>query len=220
MIDFFVSYAEADRDWAEWIGWQLEEAGYTVRLRAWDHELAGGNRVLAEDQDLSVAERLVAVLSPSYRLSPETRAHWSAFLRDDPAGEQRRIIPVEVAAAESGALLGNLSSVSLVGLDRTAARRAVLGAVRETRLKPSRTPGYPGRKAPGFPDRMTGGRGLARDTKGLIFLLGVDAVFFVAGAASYTGQSVNSGDLWRALAMIALFLVTLRSSGRWLRRRF
>ena len=25
--DFFVSYTAADRSWAEWIGWVLEEAG-------------------------------------------------------------------------------------------------------------------------------------------------------------------------------------------------
>jgi hypothetical protein len=33
MNDFFISYTQADRDWAEWIGWVLEEAGYPVR--AW-----------------------------------------------------------------------------------------------------------------------------------------------------------------------------------------
>jgi len=29
MKDFFISYNSADRTWAEWIAWQLEEAGYT-----------------------------------------------------------------------------------------------------------------------------------------------------------------------------------------------
>ncbi len=27
MKDFFISYNSADRTWAEWIAWQLEEAG-------------------------------------------------------------------------------------------------------------------------------------------------------------------------------------------------
>jgi hypothetical protein len=26
--DFFISYNKADRSWAEWIGWELEEAKY------------------------------------------------------------------------------------------------------------------------------------------------------------------------------------------------
>ena len=34
--DFFISYNRADRTWAEWIAWQLEEAGYTTVLQAWD----------------------------------------------------------------------------------------------------------------------------------------------------------------------------------------
>jgi len=34
--DFFVSYAAADRGWAEWIAWQLEDVGFRVLLQAWD----------------------------------------------------------------------------------------------------------------------------------------------------------------------------------------
>src|SRR5436305_15225920 len=33
---FFISYNKADRSWAEWIAWQLEEAGYTTIIQAWD----------------------------------------------------------------------------------------------------------------------------------------------------------------------------------------
>ena len=32
--DFFVSYTSADRAWAEWIAWQLEQAGYQVIVQA------------------------------------------------------------------------------------------------------------------------------------------------------------------------------------------
>ena len=35
-MDFFVSHAGADRAWAEWVAWQLAEAGYTVELDVWD----------------------------------------------------------------------------------------------------------------------------------------------------------------------------------------
>ena len=34
--DFFVSYTQADRSWAEWIAWILEENGYRVLVQAWD----------------------------------------------------------------------------------------------------------------------------------------------------------------------------------------
>jgi TIR domain len=32
--DFFVSYTQADRAWAEWLAWELEAAGYTTVLQA------------------------------------------------------------------------------------------------------------------------------------------------------------------------------------------
>jgi hypothetical protein len=39
--DFFVSYTQADEAWAEWIAWELEEAGYSVKMQDWDF-LPGG----------------------------------------------------------------------------------------------------------------------------------------------------------------------------------
>ncbi len=36
MKDFFISDNKSDRQWAEWIGWQLEEAGYAIAIQAWD----------------------------------------------------------------------------------------------------------------------------------------------------------------------------------------
>jgi TIR domain len=34
--DFFVSYQQTDRTWAEWSAWQLETAGHSVLLQLWD----------------------------------------------------------------------------------------------------------------------------------------------------------------------------------------
>ncbi len=64
----FVSYTQADRAWAEWIAWQLKEAGYEVTIQAWD--FAAGNDFTQEmNQALEGADHVVAVLSPSYELS-------------------------------------------------------------------------------------------------------------------------------------------------------
>jgi len=41
MRNFFISYNQADRRWAEWVGWQLEEQRYTVFLQDWDLGRAG-----------------------------------------------------------------------------------------------------------------------------------------------------------------------------------
>ena len=64
-VDFFVSYTQADRVWAEWIGWQLQQAGYTVTLQAWDF-LPGTDWVHEMDTAVQRAEHTLAVLSPAY----------------------------------------------------------------------------------------------------------------------------------------------------------
>jgi hypothetical protein len=60
--DFFISYNKADRAWAEWIAWQLEEAGYSTEIQAWDFR-PGSNFVLEMHRASQEAERTVAVLS-------------------------------------------------------------------------------------------------------------------------------------------------------------
>ena len=51
--DFFISYNKADRAWAEWIAWTLEEAGYSTTIQAWDFQ-AGGNFVLEMQKAASI----------------------------------------------------------------------------------------------------------------------------------------------------------------------
>ena len=63
--DFFVSYTQADRAWAEWVAWTLEEDGYRVLVQAWD--MVPGSNWIARMQDgVREADRTVAVLSEDY----------------------------------------------------------------------------------------------------------------------------------------------------------
>ena len=41
MTDFFVSYTRKDQPWAEWIAWQLDTAGFTTLIQAWDFKSGG-----------------------------------------------------------------------------------------------------------------------------------------------------------------------------------
>ena len=56
-IDFFISYTAADRAWAEWIAWQLEDADYSTVLQAWDFK-SGSNFVekMQTAMDVALAE--------------------------------------------------------------------------------------------------------------------------------------------------------------------
>jgi hypothetical protein len=55
-VDVFVSYTSADRPWAEWIAWELEAAGYSTLIQAWDFG-AGSNFVVEMHQAARVATR-------------------------------------------------------------------------------------------------------------------------------------------------------------------
>jgi hypothetical protein len=56
MPDFFISYTSADKTWAEWIGYALEEKGFTVIIQAWDFR-PGSNFVLEMQRAATEAER-------------------------------------------------------------------------------------------------------------------------------------------------------------------
>ena len=72
-----MSYTSADRPWAEWIAWELEEAGYSTRIQAWDMQ-PGSNFVVEMDIATQVAGRTIAVLSPAFLESAYGRAEWAA----------------------------------------------------------------------------------------------------------------------------------------------
>ena len=44
MARIFISHTSADKPWAEWIGWTLEEAGHTAHVHAW--EIDGGENIM------------------------------------------------------------------------------------------------------------------------------------------------------------------------------
>ena len=94
--DFFVSHAGADRAWAEWVAWQLIDAGYTVELDVWDWA-AGQNFVTAMSDALERCDRVVALFSAAYfDRARYTTEEWSAALLHVPGVEEGRLVPVRV----------------------------------------------------------------------------------------------------------------------------
>ena len=65
--DFFISYNSADRQWAEWVAWQLEEKEFTVYIQAWDF-LAGENFVLEMHEAAEQTRATIALLSIEMQL--------------------------------------------------------------------------------------------------------------------------------------------------------
>ena len=102
VTDFFVSHAGADRAWAEWVAWQLTDAGYTVELDAWDWA-AGRNFVLAMSDALARCDRVLALFSAAYFERPRyTTEEWTAALVHVPGTGQGRLVPVRVENVPAG----------------------------------------------------------------------------------------------------------------------
>jgi tetratricopeptide (TPR) repeat protein len=149
--DFFVSYAQADVAWAEWIAWQLEASGHRVLLQAWDM-VAGANWVHRMHDGLARASRVVAVLSPQYLASVYGSAEWQAAWQRDPRGERRSLLVVRIAECSRPGLLAGVVSVDLFGVARSVAQARLGKAVRGAlagRLKPADEPAFPPDHAPG-----------------------------------------------------------------------
>jgi TIR domain-containing protein len=149
--DFFVSYTSADKTWAEWIAWQLEAAGYSVVIQAWDFR-PGENFVVEMQTAASEAERTLLVLSDDYLKSSFGRSEWAAAFAQDPTGASRRVVPVRVKPCEPDGLLRAIIFVDLVGLSDEDARARLLEGVDHDRAKPETAPEFPGGAgAPAFP---------------------------------------------------------------------
>jgi tetratricopeptide (TPR) repeat protein len=140
--NFFVSYNKADKGWAEWIAWCLEEAGYTTIIQAWDFR-PGNNFVLEMQEASAKAERTIAVLSPDYVSSKFTQPEWAAAFAKDPTGEKGLLIPVRVKEGTLEGLLPQIIYIDLVELKEDKAKDALLNGVKQQRAKPANKPNFP-----------------------------------------------------------------------------
>ena len=140
--DFFISYTAANQQWAEWIAWTLEDAGYTTVIQAWDF-LAGNNFVLEMHKALVGAERTIEVLSPAYLRAVFATPEWTAVFAQDPTGEQGLLLPVRIEECDLQGLHRAITYTDLVGRTKEEARAALLAGVSRIRAKPTTPPPFP-----------------------------------------------------------------------------
>ncbi len=144
--DFFISYNIVDKEIAVWIAWQLEAAGYTTVIQAWDID-SGQNFVLAMQKAATEAKRTIAVLSPDYLSSKFTAPEWAAAFVQDPTGERRLLIPVRVRPVELTGLLSPIIYIDLVGITKDEAKLHLLEKIKASqdgrRNKPEVEPPFP-----------------------------------------------------------------------------
>src|SRR3954469_18497440 len=220
--DFFVRFNKADRAWATWIAWVLEEAGHSVWFQDWDFR---GNFVEHMNRAHQQADRTLAVLSDHYFGSDFTLAEWSARFAQDPAAREDRLVPVKVGPLTEEGILAPIVYADLTGCDEAEAQRRLLERVKKAldasyRSKPLTRPGFPGSPArevpskPQFPpiqthlgaQSMLGGGSAGVSTRTIfgwaaagltvvVVLLGLwaSSLFSKPGSVTASGGSVASG---------------------------
>ena len=145
MNKVFISYNKADLQWAEWIGWQLEEEGYEIILQAWDFR-PGCNFVMEMQTASTKADRTIAILSPDYLEAKFTMPEWAAAFAQDPTGEKGILLPVLVRMCDLTGLLGQIVYINLVGLEEGRARDVLIKGINRQRAKPETAPRFPGKR--------------------------------------------------------------------------
>jgi tetratricopeptide (TPR) repeat protein len=158
-IDAFISYAPSDRPWAEWIGWQLKNAGYSFELDAWDWS-AGDNFVLRMNQAIERASRVLILLSPAYVERAQFGDEWANLLIHSPGSQTHgRLVPLRIADVELPQSFQPVQYRDLFGLDEQRTRAAILDTMEDVRRVPS-APAFPGdfslRRSPAGGPRMPG----------------------------------------------------------------
>jgi tetratricopeptide (TPR) repeat protein len=159
VVDVFVSHAGRDRPWAEWVAWQLEDAGLSVELDYWDWK-AGENFVARMSEALRSCKSMVALFSEAY-FEPVrwTTQEWTAALvlaKQDPV----RFVPVRIEDVSVPEILGPILAPALFGLPANEARAELLRAVHGP-VRPRQEPSFPGSadrdpRAPRLPGSLPG----------------------------------------------------------------
>jgi hypothetical protein len=115
-------------------------------VQAWDF-IPGRDWAHEMQHATATAERVIAVLSPSYLASAFAEAEWRAFYASDPTGERNLLLPVRVAPVEPPGLLKTRVYVDLTNRDAATARAELLAAARSVGGKPTTEPEFPGAPA-------------------------------------------------------------------------
>ena len=162
-LDFFISYTNRDVRWAEWIAWQLKDAGYSVMIQAW-HFRPGNSFIRLMKEASEKAYHVLAVITPKYFESEFAESEWASAFSKDPTGRHRKLIPVRVEDFKPPGLLAPIVYIDLVGKSEKEAREVLLRGLEEdaTPTRPPSYPGGPGRtsnapreSAPSFPGSRT-----------------------------------------------------------------
>jgi hypothetical protein len=132
VADIFISYTSSDREWAFWIGHELEALGHVPRIHEW--EISGGGDIMAwMEERHQAADQVLCVISAADLMKPysswERRAAQWAATPDRPSFA----LPVFIEPCEAKTLFSHMKRCDLYGVSEEEARTRL-----KTFLEPAR----------------------------------------------------------------------------------
>jgi TIR domain len=140
VADIFISYTSKDREWADWIGRELEALGHVPHVHDWEIS-AGGNIMAWMEQRHHDADHVLCIVSETYLKKPYSSFERQAGQWAAVTARPNFVLPVFIDPCEAPTLFALLKRCDLHGLDEANAR---------ARLKSYLTPAVPPTHAP-FP---------------------------------------------------------------------
>ncbi|MEO5368879.1 MAG: toll/interleukin-1 receptor domain-containing protein [Magnetococcus sp. DMHC-1] len=144
--NFFISYTETDKKWAEWVAWCLENEGFSTIIQAWDF-LPGENFINKMDTSVKMASKIICVMSKKYFERIYTNAEWTAYFSRKQSINDRTIIPVLIEKFDLNGLLKPIVYIDLTDIEQDMAKTRLIDGVSEKRMKPISAPPFPQKKA-------------------------------------------------------------------------
>jgi tetratricopeptide (TPR) repeat protein len=124
MADIFVSYTSGDRQWAFWIGQELQKLGHVPRIHEWEIP-AGGDILRWMEDRLEAANHCLLVIGKAYLT--KLYSGWERRASEWAAASTRPnfALPVLVESCELPILLAHSKRCDLHGLNEEEARAAL-----------------------------------------------------------------------------------------------
>jgi tetratricopeptide (TPR) repeat protein len=141
VADIFISYTSQDREWANWIGLELEALGHVPHIDAW--EVSAGHNIMEwMETTHDAADRVLCIVSETYLKKPcssleRLAGQWAAVTK-----RPSFVLPVFIEPCEAPTLFALLKRCDLHGLGEDDAR-ARLKSFLAPAEKPTHAP-FPG----------------------------------------------------------------------------
>lgn len=143
--DFFIMYTRADRTWAKWVAWELEDAKYSVILPPW-YLHSQSDFDMEMEKAAAKAKRIVIILSADCLNTLNAQPAHITILKKEATHYFNKLLPICVRECgnEYRQLLNSLHHIDIAGEDELTARTILLAGIQDEGVRQTIRPSFPG----------------------------------------------------------------------------